>query len=669
MTLLSPPPLAATTAGSALPALPVEIGDEPRWKRRTYTVIALLVLAGFVAFHHAYWAPAHPGVDQNGYLVGGKNLARTGSMRLDPISPITKAYDPYRYIGWMWVGVDLDTPAERYYPKYPIGQPALVALTLKIGGKDHGVELAYCLSPAAMAGALWATFLLGRLVANSLAGLFAMIALATSPVAMELANNPNSHALSLFFVTWGALLILKWGASGGAWRACLGGFLLGYATTIRYSEASMILPLAAAAIVHLRWKSLRSWIEALLALAWWALPVLALLCVNLKTMGSLTGYDPTNESKGFSLEYFSDNWEPMLRQISTGGLFFIAPLGLAGLAWMFFVRWKTALVLALWIFPCVAIYTLYYWAPDDYNIGYLRFYLSIFPPLCVCAFWLLLQVVPAAEQLLAAPFPLKRLRSAATVAAGAVLAVAIVEQFDLCSYEIDSESYRNNQLATATDRIVHTIPAGSVVFSEISSGGRDLFNHLQFAGDYELYSPWLFNGMVVKMLTGDAKDKSDNANPLDPGRRKVLFNHLHNLNGEQLRSAQHDLIRSALQQDRRVFFIFAQSADPGRMDTWLPVATAVPSTIKQQLGAINPNRPRWLGPSAGNSEFTCEVVAYWRPQIPTPKKPPVHVQGRWGVMRMGEDSSLYWQIIEVKKAPARAMATSPATTRTSPDAN
>src|SRR5690606_32287856 len=94
-------------------------------------------------FLHAtlhYWAPAHQGVDQNGYLVGGKQFARTGSMGLTP-------EDPYGFVGRMWIG----TPTQTYYPKYPLGLPFLYAVMLWIGGAAHGVAMAHLVSPITMA--------------------------------------------------------------------------------------------------------------------------------------------------------------------------------------------------------------------------------------------------------------------------------------------------------------------------------------------------------------------------------------------------------------------------------------------------------------------------------------------------------------------------------------
>src|SRR5687768_7818488 len=51
------------------------IDPEPTWKPTLYLLVAAVVIGCFVYATQSFWVPAHPGVDQNGYLVGGKMLA------------------------------------------------------------------------------------------------------------------------------------------------------------------------------------------------------------------------------------------------------------------------------------------------------------------------------------------------------------------------------------------------------------------------------------------------------------------------------------------------------------------------------------------------------------------------------------------------------------------
>jgi hypothetical protein len=452
-----PPPQSPPLAQRSEPEIFPRAGesDTARW---IYGVAAVLLAIGWYFVFHAYWAPAHDGVDQNGYLVGGRMFADHLSTGMEP------ADWKYGFVGRMWIG----TPWMTYYPKYPIGLPIIYAGTLELGwialgraiafalnsicwslipvlifislrttlqwqwrqlgiwrtpicvaitfivtlvamrivlgplsrlpidGPSVGVELAYLVCPMCTLLGLVATFQLVRLVAGSFGAILAMIAVACSPVTLELANNSNSHASSLFCVSWGMFLLIRWWQSGGTARACLAGFLLGYAVTIRYTEGLLLLPLVLAALLRAPWRCRRAMIETALLLAWWAIPVMFLLCFNLGAFGSLTGYDSTNESTGFSWQYFQTHWDTTTRQFYNSGLFFILPVAVAGLVVMFVQHWRMALLLASWIVPSLIVYTAYYWAPDNVTTAYLRFYLTIFPALAMAGFWLMARVIPAA---------------------------------------------------------------------------------------------------------------------------------------------------------------------------------------------------------------------------------------------------------------------------------
>ena len=103
-------------------------GTESRRRRLAFGGLAVAGAAAFLWFAAQYLVTAHGGTDQNGYLVGGRLLAEHGSMALRPVNPVTGVGDPFLFVGQMWVGVDLNGPEERYYPKYPMGLPALVAV-------------------------------------------------------------------------------------------------------------------------------------------------------------------------------------------------------------------------------------------------------------------------------------------------------------------------------------------------------------------------------------------------------------------------------------------------------------------------------------------------------------------------------------------------------------
>ncbi len=750
----------APTSGILLPE-----AQEPLWKRRSYGLLAVAFLAIFFAYHHSFWAPAHPGVDQNGYLVGGKQLARTGTTELN-LKNAKGEVDPFKFIGLMWVGTDYNTPRERYYPKYPVGLPLLVAAALKLGGAKHGLVLTYYISPISMTLAIGAVFLIVRRVAGSFMGLLGMIALAFSPGILGFVNNPNSHAATLFCVTGGMYLLIRWWQENekvgereelrrpllSAVTACMAGLLLGYAGTIRYTELTLLLPLAAAACLNLRPKSGRSWIESFLLLAWWALPVIFLFIFNLKTLGSWTGYDPTHESdKSFQWEYFHQNWEPMIRQIAGMGLFLIAPLGLAGLVGMFFVRWKMALVLTLWLLPNLTIYSFYYWAPDQDDLGYIRFFLTGFPVFVISTFWLFAQirlipeksatprqrmgivigcaiawVVPfvafahlagivdpasgrgiyAASHLFfygitrfayqtlhlgalhggfalsvvvgtllwLIPFVLlallsrwldrglavRRAHIAAVVTAGFVLGVAMLEDHVAVGQTQAHDHYLISQLAETTQRILEDrrperdpvtgkhellVPPGSYVFCGglFSSMGRSMPNHLQFAGDYEVYSAELFSYDVVHgMFFRGGRDRDpDHVQVIDAARSKATYDRLRNLSREELQNAERKIIFDALDSKHPVLYL--GKIDDGSMWT----ARIIPADI---TGLLRPAVKSGPKPPA---DLEAELMDSWTPMLIAPKPERTTVQGRAGNPFLFWDRTAAWQIIEIRRAKAK----------------
>ena len=111
-----------------MPPLPATASPESPRLRLSFTALAAAVIAVFVVATHPFWVPAHPGDDQNAYLVSGKLLAAH-------FPPGLAVDDPYSFVGKMWVAA----PDGRYYSKYPLGMPALVALALKVFGPARGM--------------------------------------------------------------------------------------------------------------------------------------------------------------------------------------------------------------------------------------------------------------------------------------------------------------------------------------------------------------------------------------------------------------------------------------------------------------------------------------------------------------------------------------------------
>ena len=130
--------------------LPMRTDPEAGWKRKIFLVLALLVAGGYGFFLSSYWTPApgRPGIDENGYLLGGRNLAEHGTIGFKPS-------DDFQFVGAMWIRTSAGTvlpPAilpeflrqrlavhtkeSWYYPKYPAGVPLLNAIAIRLGGND-----------------------------------------------------------------------------------------------------------------------------------------------------------------------------------------------------------------------------------------------------------------------------------------------------------------------------------------------------------------------------------------------------------------------------------------------------------------------------------------------------------------------------------------------------
>jgi 4-amino-4-deoxy-L-arabinose transferase-like glycosyltransferase len=490
--------------------------------RHILLALAAVLAAGFFLATRGYWVPADPGVDENAYLVSGKLLAQTGSPGFVPP-------DPYSLVGKMWIG----TREGRFYPKYPLGQTLLVALAVK----TTGPRAAYWISPLLMTLALLGIFLLGREIAGSFAGLLAMTAMAASPATLNEVNDPDSHASSLGCTTWGMLLLLRWWRTGKVHHAALAGLLLGYSTIIRYTEGLLLLPIALVVLFRCGRRPDRRALGGAAALAaGWLAPVAGQVLFNLHALHSLTGYDTTHESTAFSLAYFVHNALPTARLLATLGLPVLLPWGALGLTALALREGRPAAVLWAWLLPNLLLYTAYYWGLQTEAVNCLRFFLTILPPLALGAAWLL--------TLTWHDRPLRWPQAAVVLAlfltsAGLGVRLALPLFWDDWQEALDMERGGKAVLAFA--------PPGSAVL-----GPQNEILHLQFVGNYRLYSRNLFVRSFIAELR-----KVDGRSPdaLQPERAQALFSLLRGRDKLELARLERGLMAAQIHQGRRVFLI------------------------------------------------------------------------------------------------------------------
>jgi hypothetical protein len=403
-----------------------------------------------------------------------------------------------------------------------------------------------------MSAAILGMFFLARLICGSFTAVMAMLLLASGPVGLVLTNNPNSHASAVFFVIWGMYFLFRWWRSGAAWQGALAGFLLGFAATIRYTEGLMLLPLLLAIMLKLRWRSARSYLRNLVPLVAWMVPVSYLVCFNLIALHSLTGYDSTNESTGFSWDHFSDKWNFAVGQLYWTGLYFVMPLASAGLVLAFRWNWRVAMALLAWIVPGSLLYMSYYYGLNMPLIGYLRFFTTLLPPAFLAAAWLLRQAsLPDGF----GKMPAGDYRSiAGPIAIGLFVSVVAISDFRSLLPSLERDQVIALNLADLGSRIRSVAPAGSVIFAP----SQRLLNYLQFAGDYDLYGSDYFER--ASALPPAARER-DRPTPFQAARQDFLSNAYKKFDTAGFKSAATGICRDALQANHRVFIILDGSTN------------------------------------------------------------------------------------------------------------
>ena len=565
--------------------------SESRTDRNLWSVFAAIIITGFSLMLHSYWVPSTAGPDENGYLVGGKYFAATGSTGFKPANP-------YSFVGGEWIEAK-----GKYFPKYPLGLSVIFAAVLKLGGAKFGVPLCFMVNPVAMSAALLATYLLARLVVGSLYGMLAMLLVASSPVCIGLTNTPNSHATAICCVSWGFYLLVRWWQSNGIYRAIGAGLLIGFAVTVRYTEGMLILPIAVVAILNWQKQSRQYFIEAASLIFSWSVPIMILAAYNWFSMHHLTGYDPTNESTGFSWETFQLDWEIMLRELYNTGLFFTLPFTLFGSVLMFRWNWKISLLLASWAVPNLLLYTSYYWAPDSAGISYMRFVLTIFPALAIFSAWGFKWIAKLAADDGAAALPTVCIGLMIAIGAGVSLVTALNKS------NLDAQS--NRTLLEGAQTVQKLVPAGSLIFSD-----RAPLNYYQLVSDYQLCDLSQFDPKWVQ--------SQGNVNPdiatagLQVQRALEIYDRVKGLNDSQmateLRRQQNQLMTDAISLGQHVYFVLPTTRR-GEINRLLPrnlFSTSVLASWDEPLRIELLKKPHWAGVGPANNMADARVSPTWQ---------------------------------------------------------
>jgi hypothetical protein len=236
-------------------------------------------------------------------------------------------------------------------------------------------------------------------------------------------------------------------------------------------------------LYSIRWRAPITYLRPATVLIGWLIPVVALVAFNKGAMGSWTGYDTTNESEGFSWNYFADKWDFMIGQVYNTGLFFVVPLAVAGMIVMYRASARVATVMLLWFVPGLLLYTGYYWGQNSNGVGFLRFFLTLFPPMIFCAAWFLDDLARRGG---------RRGSFAAPLAAATVVAIACGMNVYGSRGAMERDFTIQTNLADDGDHILrHTKDAYEpdpkkrpLLFGE----ARQFLNYIQFAGNFECYT-------------------------------------------------------------------------------------------------------------------------------------------------------------------------------------
>ncbi len=349
------------------------------WTERHAQAAAIVLAASAAACGIAFGTYAASGSDAGGYI-GAAELFASGRTSFD--EPLARRVNwPGATAAFAPLGFRPEGAPGRIVPTYPPGLSLLMIPARALFG-DTG---SYVIVPLLGALAVLATFVLGRRLSGSIAGLIAAAFMATSPVFLFQIVQPMSDVPAT--ALWALALALAW--NGSPQRASLAGLLAGLALVIRPNLLPLLLPLAAV----VTWSSgaptrFRQAARLAALAAGLAPPAVALALLQWRMYGSplASGYGASAFRDFFSLSNVPQNIVDYTRRIAIGETpaIVVSVLALAAIA---VLRPKhpsrqpsrTPLLLAATFVATVVLCYLPYGIFPDW--WYLRFLLPAFPAL------------------------------------------------------------------------------------------------------------------------------------------------------------------------------------------------------------------------------------------------------------------------------------------------
>ena len=339
----------------------------------------------FIAQLWIYFVPSYyAGVDEATYFLTAKSLATHHT-------PAVHSPDP---LVFMPANLNEVRPGV-FYQKYPIGFPLLVAIGYKLGG----VTGAFLVNPIIGCLAVLAAMALTAELAGAGWGIFVGVILAIHPLTVFYSTAALSHISNLACVLAALWCLWRWQSRGGIFWTAGAGIFLGYAVSIRYTDALLGLPVTWIVAFRMRQVSRRQLSSELFAMVIGG--VIALTPLPLFQWAAYgsplrTGYGLTRESTAFSWHAFQEHVGPVLKMmIGVGfGIPAMSAVAILGLiVWIVGLsrrslaagaQWKPVGFLVLWIVPGLLLYTSYYWS-SPYPTLYMRLFLGAYAGILVAS--------------------------------------------------------------------------------------------------------------------------------------------------------------------------------------------------------------------------------------------------------------------------------------------
>jgi hypothetical protein len=186
------------------------------------------------------------------------------------------------------------------------------------------------------------------------------------------------------------------------------------------------------------------------------------------------------------------------------------------------------------------LYSAYYWAPQGEGPGYVRFFVSVFPPLILSALTLLCFAVRAR------PWWWE-------VGLGAFVAVVATANLREATRQLDRQMYRLLFAKETTDRVREKLPDGAVIVAS-----DRLLNFVEFAGDWHLYALETFDRGAIQNRIKILKD--NDPRPFQRRKAQKLAETQGSKTDSELTQAQRDLINQQLAEGREVAMVLPKDS-------------------------------------------------------------------------------------------------------------